>query len=166
MNSVQIHLALTHVPVILCLVGLVMLITASILKNNTLIKASYFLIIFAGIFTAPVYLSGEGAEEAVERLAGVSETIIEAHEEAAELAMILMVAAALAALGALFSSRWAGAARIAKMIVLVLALATGGFMVQTAHLGGQIRHSEIRNEVVLKGDASGIDMVKNHQDDE
>lgn len=165
MNSVQIHLALTHVPVILCLVGLVMLVTAIILKNKTLIKASYFLILFAGIFTAPVYLSGEGAEEAVEKLAGVSEPIIEAHEEAAELAMILMVAAALAALAALFSSRWAGAARIAKMLVLVLALATGGFMIQTAHLGGQIRHSEIRNEVVLNGDASGIEVVENHEHD-
>ncbi len=47
MNSVQMHLALTHVPVILSLVGLVMLVVTFFIQNSTITKASYILI--AGI---------------------------------------------------------------------------------------------------------------------
>ena len=36
------------------------------------------------------------------------------------------------------------------MVVLVLAIASGGIMAQTAHLGGQIRHTEIRGGVALQ----------------
>ena len=65
MNSVQMHLALTHVPVILSFVGLVMLVAALILKNTTLTKTSYIILIIAGVAALPVFFSGEGTEEAV-----------------------------------------------------------------------------------------------------
>ena len=71
MNSVQAHLALTHVPVILSLVGLIMLIIAFIIKNQVLTRTSYFLILAAGIATVPVFFTGEGTEEAVENLPDV-----------------------------------------------------------------------------------------------
>ena len=150
MNSVQLHLALTHVPVILSLVGLLMLITAFFIKNNTLTRTSYILLLVAGIAALPVFFTGEGTEEAVEKLPGVSEAFIERHEEVAKLAMISIAAAGLAALTALFSYKWQRATRVFKMVVLLLAILSGGLMVQTAHLGGQIRHTEIRNGVALQ----------------
>ena len=42
------HLALTHVPVILSLAGLIMLAIAFLVKNPTLTKTSYILILIAG----------------------------------------------------------------------------------------------------------------------
>ena len=144
MNSVQVHLALTHVPVILSLVGLILLIVALILKNITLIKAAYMIIIIAGIAVLPVFLSGEGTEEAVEKLPGVSDAIIERHEEVAKLAMISMVAAGVFATAAMFSFQWSFATRVLRIVILFLALSAGGLMAQTAHSGGQIRHTEIR----------------------
>jgi hypothetical protein len=54
------------------------------------------------------------------------------------------------ALAALFSFRWIFAARVLKVVVLLAAITSGGLMAQTAHLGGQIRHTEIRNEVALQ----------------
>ena len=81
MNSVQIHLALTHVPVILSLTGLVMLLLSLYLKNTILIRVSYIFILVAGLMVLPVYFTGEGAEESVEKLPGVSEAVIEKHEE-------------------------------------------------------------------------------------
>lgn len=150
MNSVQLHLALTHVPVILSFVGLIMLIVAFFIKNTTLTKTSYFVLLIAGIAAIPVYFSGEGTEEAVENLPGVSDAIIESHEEVALLAMISIAAAGLVALAALFSARWQASAHIFKIVVLVLAITSGGLMVQTAHLGGQIRHTEIRSGVALQ----------------
>jgi len=150
MNSVQMHLALTHVPVILSLVGLIMLIVAFFIKNSTITKTSYILILTAGITALPVFFTGEGTEEAIENLPGVSESVIGRHEEVAKLAMISIAAAGLMALAALFSFRWQIAARVFKVVVVLLAITSGGLLAQTAHLGGQIRHTEIRSSVALQ----------------
>jgi uncharacterized membrane protein len=153
MNSVQVHLALTHVPVVLSLIGLLMLIVAFFVKNSTLTKTSYVLLLVAGVAAIPVFFTGEGTEEAIEKLPGVSEAVIEKHEGVARLAMISVAAAGLVALAALFSPRWQAAARVFKVVVLLLAVASGGLMAQTAHLGGQIRHTEIRKGVALQNGA-------------
>ena len=145
MNSVQMHLAFTHVPVILSLVGLGMLIVSFLTKNSILTKTSYYIIVISGMAALPVFFTGESTEEAVEHLPGVSETIIERHEEVAKMAMVSIVAGGLLALVALISFRWFLAARLLKVGVLVLTFISGGLMIQTAHLGGQIRHTEIRN---------------------
>jgi hypothetical protein len=153
MNSVQMHLALTHVPVILSLVGLIMLIVAFFIKNSTITKTSYILILTAGITALPVFFTGEGTEEAIENLPGVSESVIGRHEEVAKLAMISIAAAGLVALAALFSFRWQIAARLFKVVVVLLAITSGGLMAQTAHLGGQIRHTEIRSVVAKQNNS-------------
>lgn len=150
MNSVQMHLALTHVPVVLSFVGLIMLIIAFFIKNTTLTKTSYMLLLIAGVAALPVFLTGEGTEDAVENLPGVSDAVIDRHEEIAKLAMISIAAAGLFALAALFSFKWQNAARVFKTVILLLAIASGGLMAQTAHLGGQIRHTEIRNGIALQ----------------
>ena len=153
MNSVQMHLALTHVPVILSLVGLIMLIVAFFIKNSTITKTSYILILTAGITALPVFFTGEGTEEAIENLPGVSESVIGRHEEVAKLAMISIAAAGLVALAALFSFRWQIAARLFKVVVVLLAITSGGLMAQTAHLGGQIRHTEITSVVAKQNNS-------------
>jgi uncharacterized membrane protein len=133
-----------------------MLIVALLMKNTTLTKTSYSIIIIAGVAALPVFFSGEGAEEAVEHLPGVSEDLIERHEDVAKLAIISIAAAGLLALTALLSFRRFWLTRILKVVVLLLAITSGALMAQTAHLGGQIRHSEIRNGVaVLKGNEEG-----------
>ena len=150
MNSVQMHLALTHVPVILSFVGLIMLIVAFFMKNTMITKISYILLLVAGAAALPVFFSGEGTEEAIENLPGVSDAVIETHEEVAKLAMISVAAAGLLALAALFSFRWRVTSLVFKVVVLLLAITSSGLMAQTAHLGGQIRHTEIRNGVALQ----------------
>ena len=164
MNSVQIHLAMTHVPVILSLVGLIMLIVAFFTKNQTLIKTSYILILLAGVAVIPVFFSGEGSEEAVENIPGISESLIESHESTAKFAMISIAAASITALVAMFASRWQVATRIAKVVVLVFATFSAGLMAQTARLGGQIRHTEIGSTVALQvGSETGTEDSNNQQ---
>lgn len=172
MNSVQLHLALTHVPVILSLVGLIVLVVAFFIKNPTIVKTSYLLIFIAGVAALPVFFTGEGTEEAIENLPGVSEAVIGRHEEVARLAMISIAIAGLLALAALFSFKWQNTARFFKVFVLVLTIASGGLMVQTAHLGGQIRHTEIRSGVALQnsnengGDNKGNAGQQQEKDDD
>lgn len=144
MNGVQMHLALTHVPVILIFVGLTILVVGLFTKNRTLIKASYTAVLVAGISAVPVFFSGEEAEEAVEHLPGVLEALIERHEEIAKVAMFSTMAAALVAFAALVALKRNAATKFFRAAVLLLVIGASGVMVQTAHLGGLIRHSELR----------------------
>ena len=170
MNSVQMHLALTHVPVILSFVGLIMLIVAFFIRNKILTKTSYILLLGAGVTALPVFFSGEGTEEAIENLPGVSDALIEKHEEVAKLAMISISVAGLLALAALVLFRRQGTVRVFKVSVLLLAIASGGLMAQTAHLGGQIRHTEIRKGVALENgnavnsESSSVQQQENDDD--
>jgi hypothetical protein len=155
MNSAQLHLAFTHVPVLLSITGLIMLIVSFIIKSRTLTRTSYVIIAIAGVAAIPVYLTGEATEEAIEKLPGVSENIISEHQEIAMWAMISVAIAGVLALFAFFSFKWPAVARVSKILVLVATLATGWLMAQTAHLGGQIRHSEIRNGVTAENGTAG-----------
>ena len=103
MNGSQMHLALTHVPVVLSIVGFVVMIVALLKKNDTLTKTALYFLLFAGVSAVPVFFTGEGAEEAIEHLPGVSENVIEKHEALAKVAFGLVVAAAIVSLiGLLF----------------------------------------------------------------
>jgi uncharacterized membrane protein len=152
MNASQIHLALTHVPVVLSFIGLVILCIGMLKKNETITKTSFYLLLAAGIFTVPVYLTGEGTEEAIENLPGVSESIISKHEDVAYLTLIVISLTALMALsGILFYSRRI-IGKMARISVFILSLISAGAMAQTAHLGGSIRHTEIRSGVAAVSD--------------
>lgn len=152
MNASQIHLALTHVPVVLSFIGLVILSIGLLKKNETITKTSFYLLLAAGIFTVPVYLTGEGTEEAIENLPGVSESIISKHEDVANLTLIVISLTALMALSGIvfYSRRIIG--KLARTSVFILSLISAGAMAQTAHLGGSIRHTEIRSGVAAVSD--------------
>ncbi|MHA4847695.1 DUF2231 domain-containing protein [Flavitalea antarctica] len=145
MNSSQIHLALTHIPVILSLVGFMVLVVALLKRNDILIKTAFYLLLFAGVFAVPVFFSGEGAEETIESLPGMSESVIEKHEEVAKVAFGVVSATAIVSLMGLLLYRQLGIRRLIKPFLLILSLATASIMSVVAHLGGQIRHTEIRS---------------------
>jgi uncharacterized membrane protein len=148
MNSSQIHLALTHVPVILSLIGLTILIIALVRKNDTLTKTSFYILLTAGLFALPVYFTGEGAEEVVEDLPGVSEGIIGKHEQFASVSLTIILICGALSLAALFLYKSFSVARVMKYVVLLFAFASAVTMARTAHLGGQIRHTEIQSTVM------------------
>lgn len=144
MDAVHLHLVLNHFPIFAVLIGLGILAAAFVLKSAVLKRTALVLFFAAGVVTIPVYLSGEGGEEKVEHLSGVSEDRIEAHEDAAKPALIsalVLAAVSLAALLACF--RCPGTSRWLTLAALACALAVFGLMLRAANLGGQIRHPEI-----------------------
>jgi uncharacterized membrane protein len=164
MNASQVHLALTHMPVILTLAGICILLVSLIIKNKTVSKVSYFILVAAGIFAIPVFLSGEGAEEIVEEITGVTGSLIEEHEEIARFSLWAVLFTGLAAAVALFRL----SPRIVKpisFIVLIAGLITAGLMFQTAHLGGQIRHTEIQKGSVATNNQDN-EKGNNKEDDD
>ncbi|MBF2052839.1 MAG: hypothetical protein IGS03_05155 [Candidatus Sericytochromatia bacterium] len=147
MSTAQIHLLLNHVPVFCTLLGLPILLYGWLKKQTPVVYVALALFIVGAISAVPVYFSGEGAEDLVERLPGVLESLIETHEDLAKIAMLAVEALGLTALAGWFvlykkpeATRWL------MPVLAVLSLGTTGIMAQTAHVGGQIRHSEIRSQ--------------------
>jgi hypothetical protein len=169
MNTSQIHLAFTHLPVILSLAGMVMLVISLIRKIPAVTKVSYYMLIAAGLTALPVFFSGGGAEENIEHLPGVSEGIIEQHESIARFALAAVLGSALVSFFGLMKFSYPPAWKAAQFITLFFALASTVLMAQTAHLGGQIRHTEIRSAALNAnhpGDSETGDNGNEQNDDD
>ncbi|HET7289084.1 MAG TPA: hypothetical protein VFJ67_01500, partial [Thermodesulfobacteriota bacterium] len=93
------------------------------------------------------YLTGEPAEEVVENTPGISENLIEEHEEAAEKAFILVEAVGGLALIGLIARRFSrNLGNTLAVATLAGLIAGGGLVAYTANLGGKIHHQEIRGD--------------------
>jgi len=148
MNAAQIHLALNHAPLFLSIIGGGILILGMIQKNESFKTISLYMLIAAALFTAPVFLTGEGTEELVEQLPGVNEGAIEEHEEMAKISMIIIAVTGAVSLIGLLARKNKSFGKFIFLAAAVLSLASFGTMAQTAHLGGLIRHAELQNGTV------------------
>ena len=148
MSASQIHLALNHVPLFFSIIGGCVLIYGFIRKNESIKILSLYFMIVAALVTIPVYLTGEGTEEMVEKLPGVSEGMIEEHEEMAKIGLIIIIITGVSALGALALKKKTTVLKPVLILCAVFSFASFGVIAQTAHLGGQIRHTEIRNNSI------------------
>ena len=144
MSAAHLHLILNHAPLFGIVFATLGLAWALIGKNDGVARAGLGLLVLAGILVLPVYLSGEDAEDIVEHQVGVSETAIEAHEDAALGAAVAVGIVGAVALLLLVGFRTKAVPRSATTLALVLALAAGGWIGYVANLGGQINHPEIR----------------------
>lgn len=144
MSLVHLHLLLNHIPIIGTIFIIALLADAWLRRNSDLAKAALGAAVVVGAVAIAVYFTGEPAEEAVEHLPGVTESLIERHEDAATIATIGAGILGAVAAGVLLRFRGRPIARAVTLGSLVSALALGGLMGWTSNLGGQIRHSEIR----------------------
>jgi len=144
MNSIHLHLLLNHVPVIGAVLGLALLCLAYLRRSDELGKFALGAFAVLGAVSVVVFLTGEPAEQVVEKLPGFSETLTERHEEAALAATIVMGVVGLLSLIGLAVFRSRALARWVVPTALVLALGATATMGYAANLGGQIRHTEIR----------------------
>ena len=144
MNPVQLHLATTHVPVILSIAGFGLLVVAVIRKETLLIKTAYWMLIISAVAALPVYFTGEGTAETLEKLPGISKDSIELHEETAESTVIVTGFVGVLSIMGLFFDKRIRLGRALRLATLLFAFLSSAVLVNVAHLGGQIRHSEIR----------------------
>jgi len=146
MDLTYLHLILNHIPVIGIIIGFLILGWAALRGYDHVKNTGLVLLVLTALVAIPVYLTGEPAEEVVEHLPGVSEQIIELHEGAALYSLILAIVTGALALLALVTKRYLDAkiSLVAVYACLLFSLIAASSMVYTAYLGGQIRHSEIR----------------------
>ena len=147
MDLVHLHLMLNHVPVIGVVLGFLVLLTGVIARSRAVSGVGLALLILSALVAVPVYLTGEPAEELVEKMPGVTESVIGLHESSATISLALVIACGIFAAGALLASRFRASRVNGYLVVatLLLTLITGTSTLRTANLGGQIRHTEIRS---------------------
>jgi uncharacterized membrane protein len=146
MNGAHWHLAVNHLPIIFPIVGVIVMITGLISKSEA-VKRTAFMIFILGAFTAIAAMNtGEGAEEVVEKINGVTENYIESHEETAEtFAILAYILGGISLLGLWASFKQKSFSTIISIATLIFAFVVLFFAKQTGTTGGEIRHTEIRN---------------------
>ena len=144
MNTAHWHLLLNHLPVTGIIIGTLVLATGQLLKNSTVMKTALGILLFTGLTAVPAFLTGEGAEEVVEKLPGVTEATIEDHEEMGKIFLISTIATGLLAVITFFVVRnRTNPSRVLYGLVFAACLVTCVLAKQVGTSGGLVRHPEI-----------------------
>ena len=150
MDYTHLHLVLNHFPIIGTLIGTLFLLYGVIRKNQSLQNISIGCILAMALIAIPVFLTGEPAEENVENIPGISESVMETHEEAAELAFWVMeITGAISLISLIASKINKNAGQILIMVTLMASFISFGLMARTGYLGGKIRHSELNGNTTI-----------------
>ncbi len=146
MNGAHLHLILTHLPVLGIAFGALLLGLGLVRQDRGIQQAALGALVLSGLAAGLAYLTGEGAEEAIERTVGAGKPYLERHEEAGMVGLVAAGVVGVLALIALVGGRQNRPLSRGVLIVnLGLALAASGALAWVANLGGQIGHPEIRS---------------------
>src|ERR1041385_1308222 len=147
MNLAHLHLLLNHFPIIGTIIGLALLLSSVVGKNEGLKRASLIILAAVSLLALPTFFSGVGAQGAIGRDPAVSSSLIERHEGAAILALLFMEITGGLALIELWQRHRIGRGKRWKRnltAILFFSAVTVGLMTRVGITGGDIRHPEIR----------------------
>jgi uncharacterized membrane protein len=137
-----------HFPIIGLFFGIGILAYGVIKKQTILINTAYVIFIFCMIMAKATMMTGEGAEEIVEEL-GISHDIIHEHEEIAEKFMkVLYGLGLLSILGLVANVKKHAKASIVSYFILLVAIGSAVLSKYVGTSGGEIRHTEIRENSI------------------
>ncbi len=166
MNEAHFHLTVNHLPIIIPIVGFLILVGGMILKSDIIKRTAYAVFFLGALTTIPAFASGEGAEEMVEHMEGVTHHIIHEHEEAAESFALLSYALGLLSLIALWANwKKKSIANSAQYVILVLSLAVLYTGKKTGTTGGEVRHTEIRSGCTSTNSSMELDEHEEEHED-
>jgi len=151
MNQTHLHLLITHLPIVGSFFGACVL--AYGLRTNSFHTqiVAYSILIISSIGAVVSYLTGEAAEETVEKISGISEDLIEKHEEFALVALVALILLGIVSLvGFALAVRKSPSIRTVARITLIISIISFVLVAWTGYLGGQIRHSEIHAAVTAR----------------
>jgi hypothetical protein len=148
-NGAQLHLLVNHIAIVGVPVAALALAWGLVRRQPEVARVGLGLLALVAASVVLPYVTGEAAEEVVERY-GVEHDAIEAHEDFATTTALATGTLALFALGALLALRRVFRRGLA-LVVLVAALPVAWMLARTGHLGGEIRHPEIRLDAAAGG---------------
>lgn len=167
MDAAHLHLILTHLPIVGTIIGIGILAYGQFAKNDEIKKVALVTFVLMTILTIPVFLTGEEAEETVEHIVGVSEQLIENHEELAEKAIWLMGLLGILSIISLFAIiKKLSFSKTISLATLIVSLVTFVIFAKVGSTGGEIRHSEIRTSNVNNDNGIFNGSEKDEHDDD
>jgi uncharacterized membrane protein len=141
-NDAQLHLVLSHFPIVLPFIGMVLFVLGWVFKSMLVKRIGFFTMIIMGVFTFMMMQSGEGAEEIVEQYGRRHEQIHEHEEHGEKLALINYFIAVIALVGIWSSFKLKKYLNLITVTSIVLCLASSILVADTAEEGGRITHDE------------------------
>jgi len=143
MNAAHLHIILVHLPVVLTPTAAVLLAWALFRRQSTVATVALALLVASTALCVPAFLLGEGAEEVIEHLPGVSEDLIGEHAEVADVAFWLSIAVGVGSLAMLaMRNRAPQLYSMGVKGILALSVLASGALSYAAFEGGKIRHPE------------------------
>ena len=153
MNAAHYHLLINHVPILASFFSIAILVWGITAKSRSIKKVALVGFIVAGIFSIVAFQTGESAEEIVEDLPTVSHDIIEGHEESAATAQWLTIILGVGGIVGLYMvSKSTKGVNTFMWVLLVYSLVAAASLGYTAYEGGQIRHTELRENTTISSD--------------
>lgn len=147
MNWAYIHVILNHFPIVGVIIGTMILIAGMGGKNEGVKISGLGTILFAALAGVVVDLTGDPAKEAVKGMPDIVQSLISKHEDIASISLFLLIPAGLLAALTLYSIwKKEKSIRFLTIITLVLSIISSGAMIYVGRTGGQIRHTEFRND--------------------
>lgn len=146
MNQTHLHLLINHLPIFGSILGGLVLAHGLWTKSNQTKIAAYNLLVISSIGAVIAYLTGEAAEESVEKIQGISKDLIDQHEDFAVIALVALSILGVASLIGLFLTiKKSPLIRMVAVVTLFISLISFGLIARTGYIGGQIRHTEINS---------------------
>jgi uncharacterized membrane protein len=162
MNDAHLHLVVTHLPIVGVLIGFLVLLTGYFTKSPQVKTTALGIFIFSALAAIAAFFTGEGAEEIVENLPGVSETLIHAHEEQAEIFYTMMlILGGVSLVTMLMQYKKSAFAKYVFIVVLLLSISSIVMSKFVGTSGGEIIHAEIKN-----GANNSIELDYHNDDDD
>jgi uncharacterized membrane protein len=156
MEPVHLHLFTNHVPIVGAFFGALVLVIGILRKSPPTLTAAYWIFFLSATLSLVAYLSGEGAEHAVENLAGVTHDLVESHEDIGKFTLVGMILVGIISIfGLIRSKNHYGKIKSIAILALALSLASFGIGAYTAYTGGLIRHTEIRSGAAATTQSEG-----------
>jgi hypothetical protein len=168
MNGAQIHLVLNHIPILGIPMGLLFLGASLYFQSEKMTRFSLFFLMLVAVIALPVFLTGEEAEEVLEKF-GKFEAQIEAHEFWGKMALISSLVLGGASIITFISRpfKWSPLAVKAEFLLGFVSL---GLLFYAGHLGGLVRHPELSRSGVSQIQTKDVDgavkMRESHEHDD
>lgn len=146
MDFPHLHLLLNHFPIIGTFIAFGLFVLSFFEKNKDTRRISLIIFATIALLTIPTFLSGMAAQAALSHDPAFSMAFIQRHEGAALLTLALMLATGAVSIAGLWQTHGRAHQTSGNVAaILILSVLTIGMVIRTGNTGGDIRHSEIRD---------------------
>ncbi|MFK7000993.1 hypothetical protein [Flavobacterium oreochromis] len=148
MNSAHLHLLINHFPIIGLFFGIIILIYGIFKRNHLVLNIAYMILIFSMVTGKLSMITGDKAEDFIEKMNNFSNNLIEIHEEKAEIFMkIMYILGVTSIIGLIANNKKHSKTHL--IAILILITGTIGIILSqpVGTSGGKIHHNEINENL-------------------